>query len=62
MFSILGLEKDHIIIKITDWFPLIAAREYSATDNISAIFTMLAWIVAAGIFVVVCFMKTSKDR
>lgn len=62
MFSNFGLEKDHIVMKITDWFPIMAAMDYSVEANWQAVMTMLAWIVVAGVFAFICFVQTRKDR
>lgn len=58
----LGFSEEHIIIRIFNYFPLMRAMEFHESGSWLALFTIIIWIVLAGVFTFICFVKTSKDR
>ncbi|UOQ48696.1 ABC transporter permease [Gracilibacillus caseinilyticus] len=62
MFSIIGLSEDNIIMKILELFPIMQAIEIHNTSSWLPLGVSSIWVVAAAIFMYVCFRKTVTDE
>ena len=61
MIEFLGLDKDSIIIKVADTFPIMQAIEIHETNSWLPLGIIAVWVLGAALFMYVCFKKTMTD-
>ncbi|WFA04753.1 ABC transporter permease [Bacillus sp. HSf4] len=61
MIEFLGLDKDSIIIKVADTFPIMQAIEIHDTNSWLPLGIIAVWVLGAALFMYVCFKKTMTD-
>ncbi|UOQ84797.1 ABC transporter permease [Gracilibacillus salinarum] len=62
MFSIIGFGEDNLVMKIFEFFPIMQAIEIHDTSSWLPLGVISLWVVAAAIFMYVCFRKTVTDE
>lgn len=61
MIKVLGLGEGSIAIKIADVFPVMQAIQLHDTDTWMPLGIITIWVIAAWVFMYVCFKKTMTD-
>src|SRR5699024_8727245 len=61
MIGALGLNEDSIAIKIAEVIPIMQAIEIHETTSWLPLGIILVWVIAAAVFMYVCFKKAMTD-
>ncbi|WP_174614253.1 ABC transporter permease [Virgibacillus ihumii] len=61
MFTMLGIDEDSIITKMIEVFPLPQLIKMHETESWLPLGIVLTWLLAAALFMYVCFRKTRTD-
>lgn len=61
MFNMLGIDEDSVVTKIIDVFPLPQLIKMHETESWLPLGIVLIWLIAAALFMYVCFRKTRTD-
>ncbi|UFT99361.1 ABC transporter permease [Radiobacillus kanasensis] len=62
MFSLLGLSEDNIVMEILEYFPIMQAIEIHDTSSWLPVGIIGIWMIAAAVFMYVCFRRVVTDE
>lgn len=61
MFQAFGMSESHIVVKISNTFPVMQGIKIHETSSWLPIGIIAIWVLAAALFMYVCFKKTMVD-